>query len=816
MLLQDAKELEVETPQSSVKLKFDICSAADTKAVKSDWEEGDNIYLFFQENTDPMCNNTLCAVITYDGGDWVVASPADQTQVDSITESGRVFAQYIAGPRREFKKIGGITPRIEYNPAEASSLAFGEIQEGRGDYTLEDDVISATIMLDQLCSQITVSGLDAEDSWIMESPADKEYTQLSGVYKMGVQWVDAKTGLGAVHTSFESPMMYGVANDDGVAFYALRIDSAEQPIKLILRQEGSPISYKRSFKGRHFEMGKAYMIKGPQIDESGNLTDANGWEINIESNKIVFTVTSDEDPFPIAGITSDNFGANLAKLVYYKAEAYGEIIFDGPITKIGASVFKNNTSLTGITLPNGVTSIEDEAFSGCSNLAKVILPESVASIGVDAFLATPWFDNKPSEGLWCDRGNVVRGYVGEMPDTIVIPDGMVSIGEKAFYSRSDLASITIPESVTTICNSAFNRCGNLTSITIPESVISIGDNAFIFCVRLSNVDIRNAEASIGVDAFMYTPWYDNKPSDGLWCDRGNLVRGYVGDMPANASIVIPDGMVGIWDRAFENCKNLVSITIPESIMSIGRYAFANCSSLASVSIPRGVTNIENYTFEGCSALTSVSIPDGVTSIGLYAFKACSSLTSVSIPSGVTQIANNTFRECTSLSSVTIPETVTSIDDYAFAYCTSLSSINIPETVASINVAAFTHCSSLTIINIPSDVNYIAASTFDGCSALTTVTMPAGVTTIAEKAFRGCKSLTSIKIPAGVTLIQRDAFKDCSGLDFVFCAPVNPPIIVNQAIPDNCSFICVPRASVDRYKTDKSWSVYAGKIRPYDY
>ena len=62
--------------------------------------------------------------------------------------------------------------------------------------------------------------------------------------------------------------------------------------------------------------------------------------------------------------------------------------------------------------------------------------------------------------------------------TVVIEDGVTSIGSYAFYNCTGLTSVTIPNSVTSIGNSAFSGCSGLTSVTIPNSVTSIGERAF--------------------------------------------------------------------------------------------------------------------------------------------------------------------------------------------------------------------------------------------------------------------------------------------------------------------------------------------------
>ena len=65
--------------------------------------------------------------------------------------------------------------------------------------------------------------------------------------------------------------------------------------------------------------------------------------------------------------------------------------------------------------------------------------------------------------------------------SITIPDGVTSIGVRAFYYCDSLTSITIPEGVTSIGDYAFCYCSSLTSVTIGNSVTSIGECAFLDC-----------------------------------------------------------------------------------------------------------------------------------------------------------------------------------------------------------------------------------------------------------------------------------------------------------------------------------------------
>lgn len=85
--------------------------------------------------------------------------------------------------------------------------------------------------------------------------------------------------------------------------------------------------------------------------------------------------------------------------------------------------------------------------------------------------------------------------------SVIIEDGVTSIGSYAFEYCSSITSTTIPNSVTSIGNSAFGDCGSLTSITIPDSVTSMGGNAFGNCSSLTSVTIGNGVTSLEFGVF---------------------------------------------------------------------------------------------------------------------------------------------------------------------------------------------------------------------------------------------------------------------------------------------------------------------------
>ena len=71
-------------------------------------------------------------------------------------------------------------------------------------------------------------------------------------------------------------------------------------------------------------------------------------------------------------------------LVRYRGKDERPVI-PGGIQIIGTCAFLDS-SITALTIPNGVTTIEELAFSNCKSLKSVAIPESVSEIGRGAFV----------------------------------------------------------------------------------------------------------------------------------------------------------------------------------------------------------------------------------------------------------------------------------------------------------------------------------------------------------------------------------------------------------------------------------------------
>ena len=323
--------------------------------------------------------------------------------------------------------------------------------------------------------------------------------------------------------------------------------------------------------------------------------------------------------------------------------------------------------------------------------------------------------------------------------SVIVGDGITSIGAYAFYRCTKLRAVRMPGSVTRIGSSAFRGCEKLEQAAVPSGVTSIGDTAFAGCKVLEEIEL-------------------------------------------------PTGLMVIEEWTFEGCERLKEIVIPSNVTAIGQDAFLHCYNLESISLPAGLKTIGASAFFDAWKLAEIQIPDSVTEIGRGAFTQCYELERVTLPSGLTEVSESLFSNCRKLREVVFQRGIQKIGASAFARC-ALTSIEIPEGVTSIGEGAFSSCSSLAEVTLPDSLAVIGANAFSGTAyeeslsenefvilgngmlyqyngSGTSVTVPEGVTQIADTVFKNHKEIVEVELPESLRSIGNSVFEGCAALERV--------------------------------------------------
>jgi len=139
-------------------------------------------------------------------------------------------------------------------------------------------------------------------------------------------------------------------------------------------------------------------------------------------------------------------------------------------------------------------------------------------------------------------------FKANLAKSISIPEGIVTIGDTAFYDCDNLTAVKIPSTVTKVGKAAFSNCEKLSYITLSSEMTEIADYTFRDCVSLTAITVTDKITSIGAGAFM--------------------------GCTALKNVALPAGLTDIGDAAFVNCPALSAITLPAGLTNIGTFIFS--------------------------------------------------------------------------------------------------------------------------------------------------------------------------------------------------------------------------------------------------
>ena len=383
---------------------------------------------------------------------------------------------------------------------------------------------------------------------------------------------------------------------------------------------------------------------------------------------------------------------------------------------------------------------------------------------------------------------------------------LAEIASSLFEANATLETVILPESITKIGERAFQNCTNLKSINFPGKLTTIEDWAFAGCSALESISLPNSLTTIG----------------------GNVFR----ECSSLTSVVIPDSVTYIGMASFIDCSSLKSAVLGRGMTQTARYMFGNCTSLESVVIPETITTLFNYTFYN-TGFKSFTIPQSVTKIGSYLFESSKSLTEVTIHDKVTEIGNAAFNKCSALTAIysmpIIPYTIGATD--VFKTNNAETKIYVPSGSVKAYKSLWTQYENLIVadsaIPAPSEVviNYTTTDAnplqFPENSDIVvrdagTLVLPGSYSALPAGLFKDQTTLETITLPSTVSGICGGAFEGCTSLKKVYSKSTTPPVINEAAFSLIGCYLYVPSESAAEYRADSGWQVYNDYIIGYNF
>ena len=491
-----------------------------------------------------------------------------------------------------------------------------------------------------------------------------------------------------------------------------------------------------------------------------------------------------------------------------------------PVVEILAGAFKDNTSITSIDL-SGATNLKtigNVAF-GFTNIKELTIPGNVETVG-------RWIVEGCSSltSLTIEEGVKTlseSSFYGAAVKTIKIPSTITEIPVRCFEA-SAIESIELHNGITSIGDAAFMNCSNLTALTIPGSVTHIGQWILQIGDRdSSNNWIPNPNTSITVTI---EEGATGLSSEAFWGAPISTISipSTIKEIPAYCfaasaieSIKLHAGIASIGDGAFMSCSKLKALTIPESVKSIGQYILQidskDSNASIKVVIEEGASGLSEYSFWG-APIASISIPESVTIIPSHCFQNAKLLTSVKLHDDITEIQPYAFSS-TGIKEIKLPAKLEKIGHFAFADC-ALTSLSLPEVLTYIGEQAFRNNPVTGTLVIPASVTEIGQIAFLGTDISGIEFKDGAELTIGKEAFANAKNLREVTLPSSVVKLNIAAFtystnhNDDSiiGLHSLTVPTANTNQIALFETSDNAShcIVYVPDSAVSDYKASENW------------
>ena len=224
---------------------------------------------------------------------------------------------------------------------------------------------------------------------------------------------------------------------------------------------------------------------------------------------------------------------------------------------------------------------------------------------------------------------VLKGLKDPSLTRLVLPASVKSIAPGAFW-ESKIESLVLNEGLESIGLQAFAKSQKLTSVTFPSSLKRIGEHAFEDCSALTEINLSKVNLEeIGSSAFRDTGLKKVTFPASL---KKIAPQAFLNTQLVN--VIFPEELQEIGNEAFREIATLKTITLPNNLRKIGYRAFYACSKLKEIILPKYVRRIKDYGLRTNYKLDRIRFEgDEVPEIGNYSLPFLESITEIMVPKG---------------------------------------------------------------------------------------------------------------------------------------------------------------------------------------
>ncbi len=259
-------------------------------------------------------------------------------------------------------------------------------------------------------------------------------------------------------------------------------------------------------------------VVSPEIQ---SLSDLSETAVMVNENQLEYTLIGN----PSRAVINKYTGSDTRIILPETVDGY-------PLANISPTAFGEYTALEYIKLPANAWSVSSKLFAKCTSLKYIdVHKDNPKMVSVDGVVF-----NKNMTTILAFPNGVGGSYK--------IPDGVVSIGAKAFYECTYLSEVIMPNSVEAVYNEAFYRCMELDNVHMSNNLTSIDDRAFSYCDDLTALHLPFSLSYIGTDAFLgyIASGRDHKVyflTDGLYYVPGTYAEEYVNGLHLPSEVKHP-------------------------------------------------------------------------------------------------------------------------------------------------------------------------------------------------------------------------------------------------------------------------------------